>query len=226
MPRNKALHDWLADRRRIIHIANAEKTSAWIVRPRLVPGRRQLHERMMLAHSDRFRRRCHVANPPPRLLSRKRERALHFRIQRKIFRLWQINGAPRRIQVISTLLRPPQRRWNSVRIAQEKLRRVHQRVILFFGFHLEAPQRGLSEGIAHGAPFIGIVADRSVFEVFLDEQDLRPAPLKRTIRVAPSCPRSSPMSFEPMPAGSPLWYRNSLLHVSISSHNFPSFASQ
>jgi hypothetical protein len=34
------------------------------------------------------------------------------------------------------------------------------------------------------------------------------------------------MSFDPIPAGSPLWYRNSVPHLSISSHSFPCFASQ
>src|SRR5207249_9567304 len=34
------------------------------------------------------------------------------------------------------------------------------------------------------------------------------------------------MSFDPIPAGSPLWYRNSAPHLSISSHGFPCFASQ
>src|SRR5215467_3121846 len=34
------------------------------------------------------------------------------------------------------------------------------------------------------------------------------------------------MSFDPMSAGKPLWYRKSVPHLSISSHSFPAFASQ
>ena len=65
-----------------------------------------------------------------------------------------------------------------MRIAQEKICRVHQRVILFLCFHLETPQRGLRKRIVDRAPFVGIVAHCAVFEVFLDQQYLRPAPLE------------------------------------------------
>src|SRR5260370_26516543 len=100
MPRDKSLEDRLADGRRVIHVTNAEKTRAWIVGPRLVPRRRKLHERVILADGDRFGRRRHVANPPARLLSRKSEGGLHFPIQWKIFRLWQINSTACRIPLI------------------------------------------------------------------------------------------------------------------------------
>ena len=80
VPRDKALHDRFANRRGVIHVANAEKTRPRIVGARLVPRRRKLHERVMLAHRDRFGRRRHITDPPARFLSRKRECGLHFRI--------------------------------------------------------------------------------------------------------------------------------------------------
>ena len=80
--------------------------------------------------------------------------------------------------MIGALLRPVERRWNPVRIAQKKIRGVHQRVVLLLRSHSEAPQCRFRERVAHRPLFVGVIAHRPVIKVFLNEQDLRAAALK------------------------------------------------
>ena len=132
----------------------------------------------MLAHGNRLRRRCHLPHPRPRLRACKRERRFHFRIQRKILCIRQINRATRSLQVKRPLLRALQRFRNVMRVSQKKIRRIHQRVVLFFSRHRESPQRRLCKRIVHRAPLVRIIAHRAVFQILLHQQHLRPAAVK------------------------------------------------
>ncbi len=105
--------------------------------------------------------------------------------------------------MIRALFGPVQRCRNPVRIAQEKIRGVHQSMIFFLGFHLEAPQRRLRKRIVHRSPFVGIVAHRAVFEVFLNQQHLRAAALKSHNARSAKLPPVQPDIIRPDPRRKP-----------------------
>src|SRR6266853_1409033 len=65
-----------------------------------------------------------------------------------------------------------------MRIAEKKIGGIHQRLIFLLGFHLETPQRRLRKRIMHRATFVGVAAYSPVFEIFLEQQRLRPAALE------------------------------------------------
>ena len=226
VPRHKPLHNRLADRRRVVHVLDAEEARARIVRPRLVARRRQLHKRMMLAQGDGLRRRRHLAHPRSRLVSREGERCFHFRIQREILCFWQVNRAARAVQPVRALLCASQSFGNVMRIAQEKLRRVHQRTVLFFRRHRNPHSADSANESCTARRSSGSLLTARYSRFSWISGTFGPLRSNRTMRVAPNCPRSRPMSFDPIPAGSPLWYRNSVPHLSISSHSFPCLASQ
>src|SRR5207245_4743043 len=114
MPVDKARNHRLADGRGVVQVMQEEKARPRIVDARFISRRRKLHEGVMLADGDRFRRRRHVANPAARLLSRKCQGGLDFRIQGKILGLRKVNGASRRVQMISALLHTMERGWNAM----------------------------------------------------------------------------------------------------------------
>src|SRR6266852_7580799 len=157
MPRDESFYDWFADRRGIIHVADSKKARAWIVSARLIPRRRKLYEGVMLANRDRLGRRRHMSHPLPGIVAGKRESGFYFRIQRKILCLRKIDRAARGIQMVGALLRPAERRWNGMRVAQKKFGGIHEGVILLLRCHGKTPERGLRKRIMHRALFVEIV---------------------------------------------------------------------
>src|SRR5271163_4945140 len=119
MPFDQTLGDGLADRRGVIHIAQAKKTGARIIRAGLVSRRRKLHERMVLAHGDGFWRRRNLPNPRTRIVAGKSDCGLDFGVERKVFRLRQVDSAAREIDVETTLVRAAKSFRNAVRVAKE-----------------------------------------------------------------------------------------------------------
>ena len=143
VPCSEPLHDRLAHRRRIIHIRNAIKTRTRIVGTDLVTRWRQLYERVMLAHCNRRRIRRYILHPFSRLITGERERRFHFRVQWKILRVRQINRASRAIQFVRALFRSFQRCRHTMRVAQIKIRRVHQQMTVFFRCSAKSPDHRL-----------------------------------------------------------------------------------
>ena len=182
MPRRKPFYDRLADRRRIIHVRNPKKTRARIVRARLVSRRRQLHKRMMLAHRDRLRRRRHIFHPLAGMIARERQRRFDFSVQRKIFRPRQVKRTPLIVEPERPLLRARQNLRHVMCIAQEKLRRIHQHVrrgaAPIFRRRRKSPQRRLRKRLPHRRALVRIARHRTIIQIRLDQQNLRPDPLK------------------------------------------------
>src|SRR5256884_9381204 len=117
----------------------------------------------MMSADCNGRRRCRPPPPPrARLLASKGKRGLHFRIQRKILRPWQIDRRAGEVEPVGSLLGPPQRFRNVMCVAQEKIRRIHQRAILFFRGCRESPQCRLGKRIAHGASLVRVLAPGAV----------------------------------------------------------------
>ena len=132
----------------------------------------------MLPHRNRRRVRRHITHPAPRLVSCKCERRFHFRVQRKILGVRQINRAARSIQFVCALLRAPQSTRHPMRIAQIKIRRIHQHVPILFRRRRESPYHRLRKRIMHRALFIRIIAHRAKIQILFNQQNLRPTPFE------------------------------------------------
>src|SRR5437879_4546084 len=102
---DEVLSDWIADRRREIHVLNSEVTRTRIVFARLESWRRQLDERNVLANSDCLRVRRHRTHEWTGVaFSRERQRRFNFSVLRKVLRVREVEGRARGFQTKLTLL--------------------------------------------------------------------------------------------------------------------------
>ena len=104
MSRDEALRDRLLDRRRKVHVIDAEITGAWIENPRLEAPRRQLYERVTLANRYCFRNRHDLSDELTRGLAGERQRSLDFSVLGKVLRVRKIKSTARLIESIGSLL--------------------------------------------------------------------------------------------------------------------------
>src|SRR5690348_14278393 len=101
MSRDEALRDRLFDRRREVHVVDAEIAGARIEHARLKAGRRQLHERMTLAHRDRFRHWNNFSNVLSGWFAGERQSGFNFGVLRKVLCIWQVERAAGVVESIS-----------------------------------------------------------------------------------------------------------------------------
>jgi hypothetical protein len=189
VPHDPALLDRVGDRGRVVVELDAEHADTRIDHARRVAARaerRQLDEGMMLAQRHRLRRRRDLPDMIAGIAIRhERERRLDLRILRKPLRPRQIERAAALVEPIAALARLTKRVDGAEGVAEEEGGGVDEHARAFGGLHLEAPEHGLREGVAHGPQLGGIGADGAVAVVRLDHQDLGADPLEGDdVRVA------------------------------------------
>ena len=170
-----ALDDGLAYRRRVVHVLDSEEAAARIVSARLVARRRKLHEGMMFADGDGFRRGRDLAHPRTGVVAGKSERGFDFGVERKILGSPKVDVASRGVQFVRALLFAAKSFRNAVRIAQEEIGGIDEDILAFFGGHGETPQRRFGERIADGAALVRVVGHGAIFKILFDKEDLGPA---------------------------------------------------
>ena len=119
----------------------------------------------------------------------------------KFFVFGKIKRAATRIEPIRALLSALQRVGHLMNVAQIKVGRVNQHASAFLGCDFETPQRRFGKRVFHCEPFIRVIAVRAKTVVRRDEQHAWSTAIETHDRAVAELPRSSPMSFEPMPAG-------------------------
>src|SRR5687767_7449588 len=157
MARDEALRYRLLDRCREIHVLNAIKPGARIEYSRLEARIGQLHEGMAFTNGDRFRHRNDTSHKLSSGLAGERQRCFDFRVAGKVFGVWEIESAARRVESIRSLLRALQSVGDLVNVAQVKARGIDEHAPAFFSSDLETPKRRIRERIFHSETFVGDV---------------------------------------------------------------------
>src|SRR5688572_17717883 len=157
MARDEALRYRLLDRCREIHVLDAVKPCPRIEHSRFEAGIGQLHEGMAFTNGDRFRHRNDTSHKLSRGLASERQRCFDFRIAGKVFGVWEIESAARRVESIRSLLRALQSVGDLVNVAQVEARGINEHAPIFFSSDLETPKRRFRERIFYSQTLVGVV---------------------------------------------------------------------
>src|SRR5690606_35324017 len=201
VPRDVLLDHALAERRRIVHVADAEKAGARIRLSRRVSCR-ELDERVVHAHRERVRRRRDGAHQPARVLAGERDRRLDLGVLREVLRAREVERGARRLHAIAPLVHAAERAATPCASRRKKSVASTSTLLPERAAAVHPHSVEVAKASSTARRSIGLSVDARKFRFGWTIRTFGPTRWKRTTCVLPRSPRFSPMSLCPTPAGS------------------------